>query len=125
MIMEKQIMNFEVNSNIYKLIVVDELEDSYFGLTKYDESKVVLRKLDINSMIRTLKHELTHVWLWEYGHHQHEREFTHEDVCEIVACSNNFINGIVRTFKTVYAETNTEADTKSKKSKNKAGDYIG
>lgn len=50
-------------------------------------------------MIRTLKHELVHVWLWEYGHNQHEKEFNSEDVCEIVASSNDFVNEVVEQYK--------------------------
>ena len=109
--MEQQIMNFEVNSNTYKLVIVEEMEDGYLGLTHYHENKVALKRRDLSIMLRTLKHELTHVWLWEYGHNQHDRQFTNEDVCEIVASSNNFINSIVKTFKTIYTPP------KSKKSK--------
>lgn len=51
-------------------------------------------------MIKTLKHELTHVWLYEYEHNQDEKEFNNEDVCEIVACSNDFINEVVEKYIT-------------------------
>lgn len=51
---------------------------------------------DQANIIRTLKHELTHVWLYEYGHNQNDdKTFTYEDVCEVVASSNDFINEIV------------------------------
>jgi Zn-dependent peptidase ImmA (M78 family) len=100
--MGQQIMNFEINSNKYKLIVVDELEDGYLGVTDYHENKVSLKRLDLAIMRRTLKHELMHVWLWEYGHNQHDRQFTNEDVCEIVASSNNFINHVVTSFDALY-----------------------
>ena len=51
------------------------------------------------NIVKTLKHELTHVWLYEYGHNQHEKEFNFEDICEIVASSNDFINEIIEKLK--------------------------
>ena len=53
---------------------------------------------DQANIIKTLKHELTHVWLYEYGHNQSEKEFNNENVCEIVASSNDFINEIVEQY---------------------------
>lgn len=54
---------------------------------------------DQANIIKTLKHELTHVWLYEYGHNQNdEKTFTYEDVCEIVASSNDFINETVKVY---------------------------
>lgn len=51
-------------------------------------------------MLDTLKHELVHVWLYENGHkNQSGREvFSYEDVCEIAALSNNFVNRIVEKY---------------------------
>lgn len=51
-------------------------------------------------MLDTLKHELVHVWLYENGHkNQSGREvFGYEDVCEIAALSNNFVNRIVEKY---------------------------
>lgn len=48
-------------------------------------------------MLLTLKHELMHIWLYENGHtNQYGKEiFDYEDVCELVALSNNSINRIV------------------------------
>lgn len=48
-------------------------------------------------MLQTLKHELMHVWLYENGHsNQKENEiFNYEDICELVALSNDSINKIV------------------------------
>lgn len=70
------------------------------GLTIYRVQKILLVNTQVN-LIRTLKHELTHVWLWEYGHNQHEenKKYSREDICEIVASSNNFINEIVDKYK--------------------------
>ncbi len=78
------------------------------GVTIYKTQKIMLLK-DQANVIKTLKHELTHVWLFEYGHNQNdEKTFTYEDVCEIVASSNDFINEIVEQFK----RKDVEADIK-------------
>ena len=51
-------------------------------------------------MMLTLKHELMHVWLYENGHtNQDGKEvFGYEDVCELTALSNDFINKIVKEY---------------------------
>ena len=70
------------------------------GLTVYHPQEILLVNTQVN-IIRTLKHELTHVWLWEYGHNQHEddKKYSYEDICEIVANSNSFINEVVEKYK--------------------------
>ena len=70
------------------------------GYTEYKPQKIYILVSQSN-ILRTLKHELTHVWLTEYGHYQHEKEFNNEDVCEIVASINDFINEIINKFKKV------------------------
>ena len=68
------------------------------GVTIYRSQKIMLLK-DQANIIKTLKHELTHVWLYEYGHNQNEdKTFTYEDVCEVVASINDFINEIVQEY---------------------------
>ena len=37
-----------------------------------DHFTLEIKLEDIDVMIKTLKHELTHVWLEEFGHNQHE-----------------------------------------------------
>lgn len=39
-----------------------------------------------------------HVWLYEYGHNSSDKEFNEEDICEIVASSNDFINEITNKY---------------------------
>lgn len=93
-------MKFKCNNIEYEIIEKEQLENGeYVGLTEYQNKRVLLKKLDRDFMIRTLKHELAHVWMWEYGHNQDEKEFNNEDVCEIVACSNDFINEVVEKYK--------------------------
>ena len=101
-------MKFEINGSEWEIIIVSEdkmnneqKNDYTLGLTIYSKQEVWLLEGQSN-IIKTLKHELTHVWLFEYGHNAQEKEFNHEDICEIVASSNNFINDVVTKFKKEY-----------------------
>lgn len=51
-------------------------------------------------MLLTLKHELAHVWLYENGHTEQDevKRFDYEELCELVALSNNSINRIVNLY---------------------------
>lgn len=98
-------MEFEINGTKWTIENVDEgqmqLEsESKFnlGVTIYKSQRILLDK-DQSNIIKTLKHELMHVWLYEYGHSQNENKFGYEDVCEIVASSNDFINEVVDEYK--------------------------
>lgn len=99
-------MKFKINGTTYEIKVVSEdvinnlMKNDYtFGVTIYKEQKILLLENQAN-IIKTLKHELVHVWLYEYGHSQcDEKTYNYEEVCEIVASSNNFINKIVTQFK--------------------------
>ena len=125
-------MKFKCNNMTYEIIedsretldkkYKEDFPDSeykiYFGYTSYTEHKIVLNKdLNKEEKIKTLKHELAHCWLHNYGHTF--SEYGEEDVCEIVACSNDFINEIVRQYlgiRPLYlcnAENNIECKKKS------------
>lgn len=99
-------MKFEINNTTWQIEVVTadkmrlESENSYtMGLTIYAPQKILLLEEQAN-IIKVLKHELTHVWLYEYGHAQNDKTtYDFEDVCEIVASSNDFINDVVEKFK--------------------------
>lgn len=108
-------MEFKINGTKWKILDVDEAtinnevkQDGSLGLTIYKTQTIMLLK-DQTNIIKTLKHELTHAWLYEYGHNQSEKEFDCEDICEIVASSNDFINEIVRQYSN-YEETIYYAD---------------
>lgn len=98
-------MKFKINNTEWTIEEVDEAtinnemkNDGTLGVTIYKTQKVMLLK-DQANIIKTLKHELTHVWLYEYGHNQNDdKTFTYEDVCEVVASSNDFINEIVKEY---------------------------
>lgn len=99
-------MKFKINNTEWTIEDVDEAtinnemkDEGTLGVTIYKTQKIMLLKEQAN-IIKTLKHELTHVWLYEYGHNQNDdKTFTYEDICEIVASSNDFINKIVKQYK--------------------------
>lgn len=99
-------MEFYINNTKWTIELVNEdrinnevKNDGTLGLTIYAIQKILLLDNQAN-IIKTLKHELTHVWLYEYGHNQHnDKVFSYEDICEIVASSNNFINEVVNKYE--------------------------
>lgn len=104
--MWKMLMEFEINNTTWTIEKVDEAtinnemkSDGTLGVTIYKNQKIMLLK-DQANIIKTLKHELTHVWLYEYGHNQNDNKtFTYEDVCEIVASLHDFISEVVEQYK--------------------------
>lgn len=77
----------------------NEVKNDYtLGVTIYKNQKILLLEEQAN-IVKTLKHELTHVWLYEYGHNQSEKQFNCEDVCEIVSSINDFINEVLKQYK--------------------------
>lgn len=98
-------MKFEINNTEWTIELVEEAtinnemkNDGTLGVTIYKTQTIMLQK-DQANIIKTLKHELTHVWLYEYGHNQNDdKTFSYEDVCEIVASSNDFVNEIVNQY---------------------------
>ena len=99
-------MKFKINNTEWTIEEVDEAtinnemkSDGILGLTIYKTQTIMLLK-DQANIIKTLKHELTHVWLYEYGHNQNDNKtFTYEDVCEIVASLHDFISEVVEQYK--------------------------
>lgn len=97
---------FKINNAEWSIEEVDEATinnemkvDGTLGVTIYKTQKIMLLK-DQANVIKTLKHELTHVWLYEYGHNQNdEKTFSYEDVCEIVASVHDFISEVVEQYK--------------------------
>ena len=89
-----------------------ESNDYTLGLTIYVEQKILLLKNQPN-IIRTLKHELAHAWLYEYGHAQcNSKQYHYEEVCNIVASSNDFINEIVEKYERRNKETDISKERK-------------
>lgn len=98
-------IEFEINGTKWTIEKVSEdkmnnemKDNNTLGVTIYRNQKVLLVENQAN-IIRTLKHELMHVWMCEYAHTQDDEKYTFEEICEIVACSNDFINNNVNKFK--------------------------
>ena len=72
-------------------------ETCVFGLI-IKTSQIIYICSDIceEQQIKTLKHELAHCYIWEYG--LYYSNFEEEIVCEIVAKSNDFINEIINKY---------------------------
>lgn len=98
-------MKFKINNTEWTIEEVDEATinnemkaDGTLGLTIYRTQTIMLLK-DQANITKTLRNELTHVWLYEYGHNQNDdKTFSYEDVCEVVASSNDFINEVVNQY---------------------------
>ena len=99
--MEK-ICDFVINKHIYSIYEVDRItgKNSYVGRSDYEDRTIYVEKGKIENMLLTLKHELMHVWLYENGHKNQDGNeiFDYEDMCELVALSNNSINRIVNLY---------------------------
>lgn len=104
-------MKFIINNTQYEIVEKEKLENEEdVGYTEYQLKQILLKKLDKDFMIKTLKHELMHVWLYEYGHNQTDRIFNNEDICEIVASSNDFVNEMVEQYKNTVTIKQTVDD---------------
>ena len=98
----EEICQFIINGNIYTIYDVDRItgKENYVGRSHYEDKTIYIEKGNFKDMLLTLKHELMHVWLYENGHTNQTKDevFDYEDVCELVALSNNSINRIVNEY---------------------------
>ena len=85
------------NDKMNTLCSSDSSETFTHGITRYDELVIYLNETAPDKR-KTLYHELTHCFMYEFGHNQHEKEFNNEDVCEISACSHDIIHKIVEDY---------------------------
>lgn len=105
-------MDFEINGDMWfiefkskeELIELYKTEykeeDVYFvfGLTNKSQHCIWLNKdMQVSQQIKTLKHELTHCYIWEYGLYN-VPHFNEEMACDLVSRSNDFINKVVEKF---------------------------
>lgn len=96
--MKEFICNFEINNRVYDIYNVDRIvgKKTYIGETNYDDRTIFIENGNYNQMLLTLKHELVHIWLYEKGYkNQQDGCFSFEDICEISALSNDFVNRVV------------------------------
>lgn len=104
-------MKFEINDEEWEIFIVDKgsIKDRYneennaeatfvFGLTIYNEHAIWINdSMCFIEKIRTLRHELTHCYIWSYGLNN-APHYTEEMVCDIVASSIDIINSITNQF---------------------------
>lgn len=70
-----------------------------FGVTIKSAHTIYINKdMCEEQKIKTLKHELTHCYIWEFGLYN-VMDINEEVICDIVASSNDFINVIVEQYK--------------------------
>lgn len=98
----EEICQFIINNHVYTIYDVNKIEgkENYVGRSHYDDRTIYIEKGTKKDMLLTLKHELMHVWLYENGHtnQNNDETFGYEDVCELVAYSNDSINRIVKLY---------------------------
>ena len=106
-------MKFKINNDEWSIILQDKetLKDKYnsenfeeessfvFGVTIYSQHEIWINKdMCVDQQIKTLKHELTHCYMWNYGLYN-APHFTEEMVCDLVSSINDFINEVVDEYK--------------------------
>lgn len=63
---------------------IPEENSRIHGITEYITSTVYIDKdLDGFLLAKTLRHELTHIYLWETG--QQDRVFNEEEMCDLIS----------------------------------------
>ena len=104
-------MKFQMNNNeweikeITKQYLVDRYNSEHeqkcyyaFGLTDYAQHIIYLNEeMCKEQKKKTLKHELMHCYLWEYGVCDFN-EFSEEDLCNFSASSHDIIHKIVEEY---------------------------
>lgn len=105
-------MEFVINNHKWKIEekLSDELKEMYnkelhedayyvFGVTQKSQHIIYInQEMCAEQKEQTLKHELTHCYIWEYGLYN-TSEFNEEMVCDLVACSNFFINEVIKRYR--------------------------
>ena len=77
----------------------DEQVFYVFGLTDKAHHIIYINNdMTEAQRIKTLKHELTHCYIWEHGLFE-VPHFTEEMACDLVASINDFINEVVEKYK--------------------------
>lgn len=92
-------MEIKINNESWKIIEKTYDDVTCAGNCDYNNQIIELSTNQTKSMKkRTLIHELTHLFMWEYGHNQQDRSFTHEDVCEIMSAFSEKILEITNNY---------------------------
>lgn len=104
-------MKFKINNDEWTIEEMDgdKLKEMYeknteektyftFGVTIKSKHLIYINKdMCKQQKIKTLKHELTHCYIWEYGLYN-VMDVNEEVICDLVACSNDFINEVVENY---------------------------
>lgn len=105
-------MDFNINGNIWNIELVTEAEllELYrkreddearycFGVTLYPEHKILVNKeMCYDQILKTLRHELTHCWIWNSGLFN-VPNYTEEMVCDLVSCVGPRIENVIKEFE--------------------------
>lgn len=93
--------------NIKTLLTQDEMKELYCGRTKEDVDYVFgftdyhLKKIYLDcepcNLIKTLRHELLHAYIWEYTA-RHET-YSEEELCNIYSCAAPIIEKVVKDYE--------------------------
>ena len=98
-------MDVKINSLNFKIIEVDEIDKTddgryIIGYTNYVKQEILLLKnLSFEQKINTLRHELTHAFLWAYGLSAMCEELPLEIVCDFVGIYSKDIVEIADKYK--------------------------
>lgn len=112
-------MRFIMNNEVWEIIKIDketivnkyneemgEEANFVFGLTIYSKHEIWLNEeMCKDQLIKTLRHELTHCYIWSFGLH-HLPLYEEEMVCDIVASSSFVINTVVEDYLALEEEKN-------------------
>ena len=80
----------EMNKIFYENRPVDE-EARIHGITEYITQTVYIDKeIDGFPLVKALRHELTHIYLWETG--QQARVYNEEELCDLMSIAAPAIN---------------------------------
>lgn len=110
-------MKFKANNDIWEIKQLNEqeLKELYeksmeekalyvFGVTQKSMHIIYINKdMCFDQQIKTLKHELTHCYIWAYGLYNID-DVNEETICDLVSSSNDFINQVVEQYKNKYEE---------------------
>ncbi len=105
-------MKFTINNNEWTIIEkdsdtmlktykenVDDRATFAFGVAIFPTHEIWINKdMCIDQKIRTLKHELTHCFIYSYGMYN-VPEFNEEMVCDLVASITDFIDEVINKYK--------------------------
>ena len=81
----------EMNNIFYEDGETPEKGVRLHGITEYHTQTIYIDKeLDGFLLGKALRHELTHIYLWETG--QQNREYTEEEVCDLISVAGPIIN---------------------------------